>query len=96
MKAKHFLPLACCCVTLMSACNNPKNSTASSDSTAATTEAAPATSLITITDKKWKLIELMGQPVADVWLSKHGGQKVILLFFTKLIAPLTIKNCARQ
>ena len=75
MKAKHFLPLACCCVTLMSACNNPKNSTASSDSTAATTEAAPATSLITITDKKWKLIELMGQPVAD---SVNGKEPYII------------------
>lgn len=75
MKAKHFLVPACCFAILMSACNNPKNSTASSDSTTAITEAAPAMQVITITDKKWKLIELMGQPVAD---SINGKEPFII------------------
>ena len=75
MKAKHLLMLSSCFIILISACNNPKNSTTSSDSTAATTETAPATPIIAITDKKWKLIELMGQPVAD---SINGKEPFII------------------
>lgn len=74
MKAKHFLALTGCFLAFLS-CNNPKNSTASSDSTTVITEAAPATPLITITDKKWKLLELMGQPVAD---SINGKEPYII------------------
>lgn len=76
MKAKYFLTSVCCFAILMNACNNPKNSTVSSDSTTAITEAAPAAPVITITDKKWKLIELMGQPVAD----SINGKKPYIIF----------------
>ena len=49
---------------------------ATSDSTAAAiTETAPATQNISITDKKWKLVELMGQPVAD---SINGKEPFII------------------
>jgi len=76
MSAKLFLLLSCCFIPMIYACNNPKNSTTSSDSTAAITETAPATPAVTITDKKWRLVELMGQPVAD---SINGKESFIIL-----------------
>jgi heat shock protein HslJ len=66
MKAKYFAAFSVSLAIMYSACSNPKDAaTSSSDSSSAVGETAPATSSTTITGVKWKLIELMGQPVAD-------------------------------
>ena len=66
MKVKYLTILSVCLGIIYSACSNPKDSTtSSSDTTSAIAETAPAMAVSTITDVKWKLIELMGQPVAD-------------------------------
>lgn len=71
-----LLTITICLLAMFYSCSNPKSSTvASSGSTSAKTETAPAVSIVTITDKKWKLIELMGQPVAD---SINGKEPFIL------------------
>lgn len=76
MEAKYFAVLSMCFGIVYSACNNPKDSaTSSSDSSSAVAETAPVTPASTITDVKWKLIELMGQPVAD---SVNGKEPFIM------------------
>ncbi len=75
MKKTSLFATSIYCIILFYACNNPKNSTARADSTIAITEAAPAAAKISIADKKWKLIELMGQPIAD---SVNGKEPFIM------------------
>ena len=66
MKAKYLPVLSICLGIIYSACSNPKDSaTSSSDTASAIAETAPSTPALAITGVKWKLIELMGQPVAD-------------------------------
>jgi len=75
MRTNHFIALSFCLATIFTACGNSKNSTAASDSIALS-EIAPATASITITDKKWKLVELMGTPVSD---SVNGKEPFMML-----------------
>ena len=75
MKVKHLLSISICLTVIFNACNNAQNSTGSTDTTAAASATdtmpaiatAPATAMggNVITDRRWKLIELMGKPVAD-------------------------------
>lgn len=75
MKVEHLLSISICLAVVSSACNSSQNSAGSTDTTAtaALTDttvamaATPAPNMISngIDGKKWKLIELMGKPVAD-------------------------------
>ena len=76
MKATFFSPLSICLATVFFACSGPNSSSTNSDSTNAITEAAPASAKISIANKKWKLIELMGRPVAD----SVDGKEPFMLF----------------
>ena len=69
----HHLAAICIGLTLM-ACTNSKNPNSNDSVTVA--ETAPATSAASITDRKWKLTELMGKPVTD---SINGKEPFILL-----------------
>ena len=85
MKVKHLLSISICLTVIFSACNNAKNPAGSTDTTAGvalpdTTVAMAATPALTAVDngiagRKWKLIELMGKPVAD---SINGKEPFIL------------------
>lgn len=72
MHTNHFITIIFCLATI--ACTNSK--TSNSSDTASVSETAPAVVAPSITDKKWKLIELMGQPIAD---SVNGKEPFILL-----------------
>lgn len=66
MKSLRFLSAAFCLAIILNACKGSGNASTSTDTTdVAAAEVAPATPATTITGKKWKLIELAGQPVAD-------------------------------
>lgn len=73
MNVNNFLAISFCFITMLSACSNQKKSTKSSGSEVAV---ITDTSFATITDRKWKLIELMGKPVAD---SVNGKVPFIIL-----------------
>ena len=85
MKALHLLLMPSCLIILFSACNNAQNSSASTDTTGAVTltdttvamARMPAPAMVSngIADKKWRLIELMGKPVAD---SINGKEPFIM------------------
>ena len=85
MKVKYLLSISICLAIIFSACNNAQNSTSSTDTTTATTltdttvamVATPALTAVGngIAGKKWKLIELMGKPVAD---SINGREPFIM------------------
>jgi heat shock protein HslJ len=82
MNANNFLAISFCCITVLSACSNPKHSTKSSGSTVATMNDTTIAATETVTDRKWKLIELMGKPVAD---SVNGKIPFIILRMTDSI-----------
>ncbi len=65
MTSNNFLTISFCVATMLNACGNPKHSTKSSGSTVATMNDSTIAATKTLTDRKWKLIELMGKPVAD-------------------------------
>lgn len=78
MKPIHFFIF--CAALFISACSNPKDSSSTSDSTSSVAETTPATMMAAavdsgITGKKWKLVELMGKPVAD---SVNGKEPFIM------------------
>lgn len=73
MGTNYFILITACFLTI-AACTNSKTSN-SSDS-ASVAETSPTLASASITDKKWKLIELMGQPVTD---SVNGKEPFILL-----------------
>lgn len=76
MKALYQLSILVGFAMVFNACSSSNNSGTSTDTLAmATTEAAPSTAPVTVTEKKWKLIELAGQPVAD---SINGKQPYIM------------------
>jgi heat shock protein HslJ len=73
MNTSNFLAMLFCCITILNACGNSKKSTKTTGSAVVTMN---DTMIATVTDKKWKLIELMGKPVAD---SVNGKMPFIIL-----------------
>lgn len=71
---RTFHLTAMCMGLALLACTNSRSSNSNDSVTVA--ETAPAPPAVSITDRKWKLVELMGQPVAD---SINGKEPFILL-----------------
>ena len=74
MRTSKFLAISFCCITFLIACSNQKKSTKSPASTAVTINDTMIDA--SLTDRKWKLVELMGKPVAD---SVNGKMPFIIL-----------------
>lgn len=76
MKTAYLSITSFLLISMFYACNNSKKSTTSTDTTAVATETVPPATVSRITDKKWKLVELAGQPVVD---SINGKEPFIML-----------------
>jgi heat shock protein HslJ len=74
MQVNNFLVVPIFFIAILGACTNQKKSTKAPDSDAIIMNGTMINA--TITDRKWRLIELMGQPVVD---SINGKMPFIIL-----------------